>query len=97
MTNIQITGRHVEVTPAIHDYVISKFDKIERHFDHITKIHVILEVEKKDHHAEATVHAAGNADLFAAAKAENMYAAIDLLIDKLDRQIIKHKEKIEQL
>ena len=97
MTNIQITGRHVEVTPPIHDYVVDKFDKIERHFDHITKVHVILEVEKQEHKAEATVHAAGHADLFAKASDKNMYAAIDLLVDKLDRQIIKHKEKIERV
>ncbi len=97
MTNIQITGRHVEVTQAIRDYVVDKFERIERHFDHITNVHVILEVEKKDHKAEATVHAAGHADLFAQAKEKNMYAAIDLLVDKLDRQIIKHKEKIERV
>lgn len=97
MTNIQITGRHVEVTAPIQDYVQKKFERIERHFDHITNVHVILEVEKKDHKAEATVHAAGHADIFAEAKAENMYAAIDLLIDKLDRQVVKHKEKIERV
>lgn len=97
MTNIQITGRHVEVTPAIQDYVQKKFERIERHFDHITNIHVILEVEKKDQLAEATIHASGHADLFAQAKEKNMYAAIDLLVDKLDRQIVKHKEKIERV
>ena len=96
MTNIQITGRHVEVTPPIQEYVKSKFERIERHFDHITNAHVILEVEKQDHKAEATIHAAGHADLFASAKEKNMYAAIDALVDKLDRQIIKHKEKIER-
>lgn len=95
MTNIQITGRHVEVTKAIHDYVVDKFEKIERHFDHITNSHIILEVEKQDHKAEATVHASGHADFFAEAKEKNMYAAIDLLIDKLDRQVVKHKEKIQ--
>ncbi len=95
MTNIQITGRHVEVTSAIHDYVVEKFEKIERHFDHITNAHIILEVEKQDHKAEATVHASGHADFFAEAKEKNMYAAIDLLIDKLDRQVVEHKEKIQ--
>jgi len=96
MTNMQITGRHVEVTPAIQEHVKNKFEKLERHFDHITNAHVILEVEKLDHKAEATIHASGHADLFASAKEKNMYAAIDALVEKLDRQIIKHKEKIER-
>ncbi len=97
MSNIQITGRHLELTPAIHDYFKGKFERIERHFDHITNVHAILTVEKPNHLAEATVHAAGHADLFAQAKSTNLYAAIDMLIDKLDRQILKHKEKIERV
>lgn len=95
MSNIQITGRHVEITPAIREYVEKKLAKIEHHFDHITHVHVILQVEKNDHRAEATIHASGRADLFAEAKEANMYAAIDALHDKLNRQIVKHKEKIQ--
>ena len=96
MSNIQITGRHLEVTQAIQDYFKSKFEKVERHFDHITNVHAVLTIEKPNHIVEATVHAAGHADLFAQGKAENMYAAIDALMDKLDRQILKHKAKIER-
>ncbi|MCX7122687.1 MAG: ribosome-associated translation inhibitor RaiA [Gammaproteobacteria bacterium] len=95
MSNIQITGRHVEITNALHEYVEKKLEKMERHFDHVTQVHVILSVEKTDHKAEATVHASGHADLFAEAKAENMYAAIESLSEKLTRQITKHKEKIQ--
>lgn len=93
MSNIQITGRHLELTPAIQEYFKTKFERIERHFDHITNVHVVLTLEKTDHIAEATVHGSGGADIFAQTKAENLYASIDLLIDKLDRQVIKHKEK----
>ncbi len=96
MSNIQITGRHLEVTQAIQDYFKSKFEKVERHFDHITNVHAVLTIEKPNHIVEATVHASGHADLFAQGKAENMYAAIDALMDKLDRQILKHKAKIER-
>jgi len=97
MSNIQITGRHVEITDAINDYFRGKFERVERHFDHITNVHAVLTVEKPNHVAEATLHASGHADIFAQAKAENMYAAIDSLIDKLDRQVLKHKEKIERV
>ena len=69
-----------------------KFDKLQRHIDHITKIEVTLIVEKQLHKAEANLHVSG-ADLFASAESDDMYAAIDALADKLDRQIIKHKEK----
>lgn len=90
---INITGHHVEVTDALRDYVNEKLKKLERHFDHVTNVHVILEVEKQDQKAEATVHVSG-ADLFADHTTDDMYASIDGLIDKLDRQIIKHKEKM---
>ncbi len=95
MSNIQITGRHVEITPAIREYVEKKLSKVEHHFDHITNVHVILQVEKNDHLAEVTIHAAGHADLFAEAKAANMYAAIDALYEKINRQVVKHKEKLQ--
>ncbi len=90
--DITVSGHHVEVTPALNDYVMTKFERLERHFDQITNTQVTLIVEKLVQKAEATVHVSG-ADLFANAESEDMYAAIDLLVDKLDRQLIKHKEK----
>lgn len=89
---INVSGHHVEVTPALRDYVNTKLSKLQRHFDHITNTDVTLSVEKLIQKAEASVHVAG-ADLFAACESEDMYAAIDTLTDKLDRQLIKHKEK----
>ena len=89
---INISGHHLEVTPPLRQYVLNKLDRLQRHFDHITNTEVTLIVEKLVQKAEATVHVSG-ADLFANAESEDMYAAIDLLVDKLDRQLIKHKEK----
>lgn len=91
---INITGHHVDLTPSIHEYVDSKFAKLERHFDHITNVQVTLTVEQQRQEAEATVSIAGG-ELFAKSEADKLYAAIDGLIDKLDRQIIKHKEKLK--
>lgn len=90
---IKLTGHHVDLTPALRTYVDTKFERLERHFEHVTDVHVILTVEKLRHKAEATLHVSGN-DLFADLVSEDMYAAIDGLIDKLDRQLIKHKEKL---
>ena len=90
--NSHITGRHVEVTPAIRDYVHSKLERITRHFDSVIDLNVILSVDKLRHKCEATVHLRGK-DIFAESDDENMYAAIDSLSDKLDRSVIKHKEK----
>ena len=92
---IHITGHHLEITDSLREYVDSKFTKLERHFDHINKVNVILNVEKLSQKAEATVHLNG-AEVFANAEHPDMYAAIDALIDKLDRQVIKHKEKIKR-
>lgn len=89
---INVSGHHVEVTPALRDYVNNKLSKLQRHFDNITNTDVTLTVEKLIQKAEASVHVAG-ADLFAACESEDMYAAIDSMTDKLDRQLIKHKEK----
>jgi ribosome hibernation promoting factor len=89
---INLDGHHIDITPALRGYVTTKFEKLSRHFDHVSNIHVVLGIEKMAQKAEATIHVSGG-NLFADAKAENMYAAIDALIDKLDRQIIKHKEK----
>lgn len=91
---IHITGRHFDVTTALDTYVKEKLLKISRHFDHITSIQVICGLEKSQQLAEATVHLPGD-KLFASTEADNMYKAIDLLIDKLDRQIIKFKEKLK--
>ncbi len=90
---INISGHHVEVTQALKDYVHSKVNKLERHFEYITNVQVTLTVEKLMQKAEATIHASG-AELHANADDENMYAAIDGLTDKLDRQLLKHKDKM---
>ncbi|MBC7781464.1 MAG: ribosome-associated translation inhibitor RaiA [Proteobacteria bacterium] len=90
--NIHITGHHVEVTAAIRDYVHSKLERVTRHFDHVIDVNVILTVDKLVHQVEATVHVRGK-DIFAESDDQNMYAAIDSLTDKLDRSVIKHKEK----
>jgi putative sigma-54 modulation protein len=89
---INVTGQHLEITDSIRDYVTTKMAKLERHIDTVTNAHVILSVEKLRQKAEATIHING-ANLFAEAEDENLYAAIDALTDKLDRQVKKHKEK----
>jgi len=91
---VSVTGRHVEVTEAMKQHVEDKIGKIKRHFDHVTDVHVILTVEKLEQKAEATVQISG-AKLFADDVQADMYAAIDNMVDKLDRQIIKHKEKVQ--
>ena len=89
---LNVTGHHMDITPALSDYVSEKLERLERRFDNVTNVHVILSVEKERQKAEATVHISG-ANLFADATHDDMYAAIDALIDKLDRQVTKHKEK----
>ena len=89
---LNVSGHHVEVTDPLRDYVENKFERLQRHFDQITNTEVTLIVEKMVQKAEATIHISG-ADLFAPAESEDMYAAIDSLADKLDRQLIKHKQK----
>jgi len=89
---LTISGHHLEITEAIREYVNSKFAKLERHYDQITSTSVILTVDKLSQSAEATVHVSG-AELFANSQHEDLYAAIDSLTDKLDRQLIKYKEK----
>jgi putative sigma-54 modulation protein len=90
---IDLTGHHVDINDALRTYVESKFERLERHFDHVTGIHVVLTVSKLEHKAEATLNVS-RAKLFADAVEEDMYAAIDCLVDKLDRQVKKHKEKL---
>jgi putative sigma-54 modulation protein len=89
---INLTGHHVDITEPLKDYVDTKFDRLARHFDDVINVHVILSVEKLRQKAEATIHVNGG-NVFADAVHEDMYAAIDGLIDKLDRQVIKYKEK----
>lgn len=90
--HINLTGHHLDITGALRGYVDSKFERLARHFDHVLDIHVILSVEKLRQKAEATLHING-AKFFADSVHGDMYAAIDGLIDKLDRQVLKHKEK----
>ncbi|MDJ0864422.1 MAG: ribosome-associated translation inhibitor RaiA [Gammaproteobacteria bacterium] len=92
---INLSGHHIEVSPALRDYVTSKLQRLERHIDNVTNAHVVLSIEKLQQKAEATVHISGAA-VFADAVHEDMYAAIDALTDKLDRQIKRHKEKRTQ-
>ena len=89
---INITGHHLELTDSLRDYVNAKMERLERHFEKVIDIDVILSVEKLRQKAEATVHINGN-NLFANCEDQDMYAAIDSLVDKLDRQLIKRKEK----
>jgi len=90
--NLHLTGHHLEITPAIRDYVSGKLQRITHHFDHVTDVNVILTVEKLRHKVEAGVHVLGR-DIFCESTDGDMYAAIDSLVDKLDRTLIKHKEK----
>ena len=91
---INVTGHHVDITPPLKSYVGTKLNKLERHFDSVMDVHVVLTVEKLRHKAEAALRLNG-AQLHAEAIDGDMYAAIDLLVDKLDRQIVKHKEKLQ--
>lgn len=91
--NLNISGHHVSLTPALREYVVSKLKRVERHFDHLINADVILSVEKVRHKAEATIHSRG-IDLHAEEICEDMYAAIDGLIDKLDQQTRKLKDKV---
>ena len=90
---INLSGHHVDITESLRAYVTEKFTKLERHYDQINNVHVVLNVEKMQHIAEAKINVAGG-EIFATAEHTDMYVAIDALIDKLDRQVIKHKEKL---
>ena len=96
--NLTISGHHLEVTPALRGYVTQKLDRIMRHFDQVVDVRVLLSVEKKKEkeerqRAECNIHVKGN-DLFAESASQDLYAAVDDLVDKLDRQVRKHKEKL---
>ena len=92
--NLHLSGHHVEITPAIRDYVVAKLEKINRHFDHVIDVNVVMTVEKLDQRIEANVHFPGK-DIHVQCHDGDMYAAIDGLIDKLDRQVIRHKERFD--
>ena len=92
--NLHITGHHLDITPAIRDYVNAKLNRINRHFDHVIDVSVVLTVDKLSQKVEATVHVRGK-DLHAECIDADMYAAIDGLADKLDRQVVKYKEQIK--
>ncbi|MFQ5547581.1 MAG: ribosome hibernation-promoting factor, HPF/YfiA family [Woeseia sp.] len=90
---LNVTGHHVIITEPLRQYVVNKIEKIERHFDLVSDVHCILTVEKLRHKAEATISVNGG-KIYADATEEDMYAAIDGLVDKLDRQVKKYKEKL---
>lgn len=91
--NLSISGHHVEVTPALRDYMTGKLDRIKRHFDHVIDVHAVMAVDRIGHKAEANVHVRGK-DIHAECVDADMYAAIDAMIDKLDRQLIKYKSRL---
>lgn len=90
--NLSISGHHVTVTQSMRDYIVHKLERIRHHFDHVIDIHVLLSVDKLEQKAEIGLRVRGK-DLFACSRDSDMYAAIDTLIDKLDRQVLKFKEK----
>ena len=92
--NLNLTGHHLDITPALRDYVVAKLDRVTRHFDHVIDVTVVLSVDKLQHRVEVNLHTRGK-DIHVEAVEPDMYAAIDALIDKLDRQVLKHKEKRE--
>lgn len=91
--NLNLTGVHLDITTAIRAYVVSKLDRVNRHFDHVIDVNVVLSVDKLRHKVEANVHVRGK-EIHAEAIEPDMYAAIDCLADKLDRQVLKYKEKM---
>jgi len=92
--NLSICGRHLDVTPSIREYVMNKLARVLRHFDHVIDTQVMLSVEPLRHKAEITMRLSGK-DIHCEALDENLYAAIDALADKVDRQVIKYKDKVQ--
>ncbi len=92
--NLNLTGHRLEITPAIRDYVMAKLDRVTRHFDDVIDVNVVMSVDKLRHQVEVNLHTRGK-DIHVEAVEADMYAAIDALADKLDRQVLKHKEKRE--
>ncbi len=93
--NLTVSGRHFDVTPPILEYVKQKLERVTRHFDHVIDLHVVLSVEKSVQKAEVELHVRGK-DMFVAVEGSDMYAAVDALVDKLDRQVVRHKEKLSE-
>ena len=96
--NLTISGHHLEVTPALRSYVTTKLDRIKRHFDQVVDVKVLLTVEnqkekERRQRAECSIHVKGN-DIFAESAHEDLYAAVDELVDKLDRQVVRHNDRI---
>lgn len=92
---LEVTGQNVEITEALKAYVTDKTERIERHFGNLISAHFVLHLEKLQHSAECTIHVGGRTNpIHADAEAEDMYAAIDALVDKLDRQVRRHKDKV---
>ena len=91
--NINLTGIHLDITPAIRAYVVAKMDRLTRHFDHVIDVNVVLSVDKLRQKVEANVHVRGK-EIHAESTELDMYAAIDSLADKLDRQVVRYKEKL---
>ncbi|NIF22646.1 MULTISPECIES: ribosome hibernation promoting factor [Pantoea] len=92
---LNLTGQNVELTPALREFINEKFPKLEHFFDHINQAYIVLKVEKVKQVADATLHINGG-EIHASAEADDMYAAIDGLIDKLARQLTKHKDKLRK-
>jgi putative sigma-54 modulation protein len=97
--NLTISGHHLEVTPALRSYVTTKLDRITRHFDQVVDVKVLLSIEnqkekERRQRAECNIHVKGN-DMFAESAHEDLYAAVDELMDKLDRQVVRHKDKVQ--
>ncbi|HWH75176.1 MAG TPA: ribosome-associated translation inhibitor RaiA [Methylibium sp.] len=97
--NLTISGHHLDVTPALREYVLTKLDRVTRHFDQVVDINVLLSIEKqkekeKRQKAEVTVHVKGK-DIYVEASHQDLYAAIDELMDKLDRQVCRHKSRLQ--
>jgi putative sigma-54 modulation protein len=97
--NLTISGHHLDVTPPLREYVLNKLDRVTRHFDQVVDVNVILSVEKKKEKeqrqkAEVTLHVKGR-DIFVEQSHEDLYAAIDQLMDNLDRQVVRHKERVQ--
>ena len=94
MMNLTVSGHHVAITPAIRSYLEGKLERITRHFDHVIDVSVILSIEKLRQKAEVTVHMRGK-DIFVESNGADLYAAIDDLVDKLDRCILRHKDRLK--
>ena len=93
--NLMVSGHHLEVTPALRTYVQEKIGRVTRHFDHVIDAHVILTASKLNQKAEVTLHVPGK-DLHCECEEGDLYAAIDVLADKLDRQVLKYKDKLHE-